>query len=110
MLTHLLFGCLKEKYSFNEGQKHNMKTLAVVISAFNEEKDRKDSGFCTFADEIIVVDNGSADATSKIARIYGAKIFKKNNRMLNVNKNYGLQRHTAIGYSVLMQMKRSRLN
>ncbi|MEK7592681.1 MAG: glycosyltransferase family 2 protein [Patescibacteria group bacterium] len=68
-----------------------MKTLAVVISAFNEEKKiERTLASVRFADEIIVVDNGSADATSKIARIYGAKIFKKkNNRMLNVNKNYG---------------------
>ncbi|MBI5613851.1 glycosyltransferase family 2 protein [Candidatus Gottesmanbacteria bacterium] len=68
-----------------------MKTLSIVISALNEEKK---IGRCLssvkWADEIIVVDNGSLDATSKIARSLGAKVFKqKNNNMLNVNKNFG---------------------
>ena len=68
-----------------------MKTLSVVISALNEEKKiGRTLSSVRFADEIIVVDNGSTDETSKIARSFGAKVFKrKNNKMLNVNKNYG---------------------
>lgn len=55
-----------------------MSTLSVVINAQNVEKDlsRCLSSVKNLADEIVVVDQGSTDSTSKIAKEFGAKIFK----------------------------------
>ena len=66
-------------------------TVSVVVSAFNSEKK---IGAClkssSFADEIIVVNNSSTDKTLEIAKKYTSNIFnRKNNMMLNVNKNFG---------------------
>ncbi|MEN9407266.1 MAG: hypothetical protein RLZZ455_482 [Candidatus Parcubacteria bacterium] len=74
-----------------------MKKLSVVISAYNEEKRL---AAClksvSFADEIIVVDNQSSDATVEVAKKYHAKIYSKpNNLMLNVNKNFGFTKATG---------------
>ncbi len=70
---------------------NNNSRLSVVISAYNEENNIKDCIVSVkFADEIIVVDNESTDNTSKIAKEAGSLVFsKKNNLMLNVNKNFG---------------------
>lgn len=74
-----------------------MSSISVVISAFNEEKKIK---LClqsvAWADEIIVVDNESTDATRDIAIKFGAKIFTRlNYAMLNVNKNFGFNQATS---------------
>lgn len=68
-----------------------MASVSVVISAYNEEdKIEKTLESVSWADEVIVVDNSSTDATSKISKKHGAKVFKRpNNPMLNVNKNFG---------------------
>lgn len=66
--------------------------LSIVISTYNRAESLartllsvKNLGF-----EIIVVDNESSDATSRVAKSYGAKVFKRpNSLMLNTNKNYG---------------------
>ena len=68
-----------------------MSTLSVVVSAFNEEKR---IGEClssvSWADELIVVDNESTDATKKIAEKNGAHVISRPNlQMLNKNKNVG---------------------
>lgn len=68
--------------------------VSVVISAYNEEKK---IGEClesvSWADEIIVVDNESADKTAVIAKKHGAVVMsRQNNLMLNVNKNYGFSK------------------
>lgn len=68
-----------------------METVSVVLSVRNEElKIERTLSSLGWADEIIVVDNGSTDKTADIARQYGAKVIRsKNNLMLNVNKNLG---------------------
>lgn len=68
-----------------------METVSVVLSVRNEElKIERTLSSIGWADEIIVVDNGSTDKTADIARQYGAKVIRsKNNLMLNVNKNLG---------------------
>ena len=74
-----------------------MNSLSVVISAFNEEERIKDclESVKNLASEIIFVDNSSYDRTLGIAKKYTDKIFiRKNNLMLNVNKNYGFSKAT----------------
>jgi len=71
-----------------------MNKINVVISAYNEEKNIKDClNSVKWADEIILVDNGSTDKTVKIAKKFTDKIFTQPNRlMLNINKNYGFSK------------------
>ena len=68
-----------------------METISVVLSVRNEElKIERTLSSLRWADEVIVVDNGSMDKTADIARQYGAKVIRSNNNlMLNVNKNLG---------------------
>lgn len=69
--------------------------ISVVVSAYNEEKKIEDclKSAKAIADELIVVDNSSADSTPAIAKNLGAKVFtKENNLMLNVNKNFGFSK------------------
>jgi len=75
-----------------------MNSLSVVISAFNEEAKIKDclESVKGLATEIVFVDNLSLDKTREIARKYTNKILtRKNNLMLNVNKNYGFSKATG---------------
>jgi len=67
------------------------KTLSVVISAYNEEKTLpRCLKSVSFADEIIVIDNSSSDATAAVAKKYNAIVYTRPNiLMLNTNKNYG---------------------
>lgn len=71
-----------------------METLSVVISAWNEEgKIARCLQSVAWADEIIVVDNNSTDATSEIAKKFEAKVYHQpNSPMLNRNKNYGFSK------------------
>lgn len=68
--------------------------ISVVISAYNEEKNIEDClKSASFADEIILVNNGSTDKTAEIATKYTSKIFtRQNNIMLNTNKNFGFSK------------------
>lgn len=74
-----------------------MEKISIVISAYNEEKKIEEClKSAIWADEIILVDNSSSDATAKIAQKYTAKIFTQPNRaMLNINKNHGFSKATG---------------
>lgn len=75
-----------------------METLTVVVSVRNEEKklERCLESTTRLADEIIVVDNESNDKTVSTAKKFTSNIFhKKNNPMLNVNKNFGFTKATS---------------
>ncbi len=69
--------------------------LSVVVSAYNEEKKIQDclDSVNGLADEIIVIDNQSLDGTVAIVKKYTKHIFsRKNNLMLNINKNFGFSK------------------
>ncbi|MEK7129799.1 MAG: glycosyltransferase family 2 protein [Patescibacteria group bacterium] len=71
-----------------------MKQISVVISARNEE-DKLDRCLASvaWADEVIVVDNESTDASVSIAKRHNATVYQRqNNLMLNVNKNFGFEK------------------
>lgn len=74
-----------------------MSSISVVISAFNEAEKIKDClSSVQWADEIIVIDNQSTDATAEIARSMKAKVYSEPNKlMLNHNKNLGFERATS---------------
>lgn len=74
-----------------------MATISVVVSAYNEELSlARCLSSVSWADEIIVVDNSSSDATAAIARKYTKKVFRQTNHlMLNINKNYGFSKATG---------------
>lgn len=71
-----------------------MVTVSAVISAYNEEEKIADClESVKWADEIVFVDNSSADKTAQIAKEHKAKVYTRpNNPMLNVNKNFGITR------------------
>lgn len=75
-----------------------MKTLSVVITAFNEEKNIKDClESVSFADEIIVVDNSSSDKTVEIAKKFTKKVFTQKNdpSSIDLQKNLAIQKATS---------------
>src|SRR3989344_500962 len=74
-----------------------MKTISVVISAYNEEKNiEKCLRSVAWSEEIILVDNTSLDKTAALAKKYSRHIYKRpNNPMLNTNKNYGFSKATG---------------
>ncbi len=56
--------------------------LTVIIPCLNEEQgiERVLSRMPAFVDEVIVVDNGSTDRTSEVARSFGAMVIRENVR------------------------------
>ena len=72
-------------------------TLSVCIITFNEEANiaRTLQSVKDLADEIIVVDSGSADATVAIARSHGAKVFPEPWKGFAVQKNSCLAKATC---------------
>lgn len=74
-----------------------MKKFSIVISAWNAADNLvRTLSSVRWADEIVLVDNASTDATAQIARKFGVKIFRRpNNPMLNVNKNFGFNKATG---------------
>ena len=64
--------------------------LSICIIAHNEEEKLGDTlESARFADEVIVVDCGSSDATPILARSFGVRLFSRPNLTnLNVNKNF----------------------
>ena len=72
-----------------------MNKLSAVVSAFNEEKNiERCLKSLKFADEIIVVDNGSEDKTKTLAKKYTNKIFDQKNDPKNIDlqKNFGFDK------------------
>ncbi len=66
--------------------------ISVVISTRNRAESliRTLRSVRKLANEIIIVDNESADNTADVAKQFGARLFSRaNNLMLNVNKNFG---------------------
>lgn len=75
-----------------------MNKLSVVVSAYNEEKRIAQClKSCSFADEIIVVDNHSLDRTAEIATKYASKIIAQENNPLAIDllKNIGFDKATS---------------
>ncbi len=72
-------------------------TLSVCIIAHNEEENLSRAlQSVRFADEVIVVDCESTDATAAIAARSGAKVFSRPNlRNLNANKNFAFDQATC---------------
>ena len=68
--------------------------ISAVITAFNEESKIEDClKSVRFCDEIIFIYAESRDNTVNIVKKYKAKVFsRKNNPMLNVNKNFGFSK------------------
>lgn len=63
--------------------------LSVAIATFNEEKNIGDclNSVKDIADQIIIVDGSSTDATVAIAKSFGAKVYiKENNPNFHINK------------------------
>ena len=82
--------------------------VSIVIPVFNGEnylKDAIDSAINqTYSNcEIIVVNDGSSDATEKIAKSYGKKIryYKKENGGVSTALNLGLEKMTGDYFSWL---------
>lgn len=74
-----------------------MNKISAVISAYNEEKNiERCLKSLAFADEIIVVDNGSEDKTVDLAKKYTDKIFsqKNNPKEIDMQKNLGFEKAT----------------
>ncbi len=74
-----------------------MATVSVVLATFNEEKNLPDclSSVKNLADEIIVVDGGSADKTVEIASSFGAKIkITTNPKIFHINKQKAIDMAT----------------
>lgn len=71
-----------------------MKTLSVVLATFNEEKTLFDclESVKNLADEIVIVDGTSKDATVDIAKQFGAKILvTQNHAIFHINKQKALE-------------------
>ena len=72
--------------------------LAVLILTRNEEKNIRDClKSVSFADEVLVVDSGSQDATCRIASSMGASVYEHDmdDTGFAGQRNYALQKTTA---------------
>lgn len=73
-----------------------MKKLSVILPAYNEENYIKDAIFSvSFADEIIVIDSFSTDATATIAKDMGCKIIKRKFDNFSNQKNAAIKEATG---------------
>src|ERR1035437_2781089 len=75
-----------------------MSKISAVISAFNEEANiERCLKSLSFADEIVVVDNGSSDKTAEISKKYTDKVFnqKNNPAEIDLQKNFGFEKATG---------------
>ncbi len=72
-----------------------MAKLSVVINAYNVENDlpRSISSVKSFADEIVVIDQGSSDSTAAVAKKLGAKVFDhKSVDYVELARNYAISK------------------
>ncbi|MBL6997495.1 MAG: glycosyltransferase family 2 protein [Phycisphaerales bacterium] len=73
-----------------------MPTLSVILITKNEEVDLPAClKSVAFADEIIIVDNGSTDRTPEIAQEFGAKFFTEKWHGFGPQKNLSLSKATC---------------
>ncbi len=75
-----------------------MKTISAIVVAKNEEKMiRECLASLSFCDEIIVIDNGSEDATLEISKKMDAKIFeyKSADKDFSDLRNFGASKTTT---------------
>jgi len=87
--------------------------LSVAMATFNEERNIEAclNSIRGWADEIILVDGGSKDETTKIAQRCGAKVTITDNPLIfHINKQKAVDFQQTIGFSSWMPMKASRSN
>lgn len=75
-----------------------MGKISACLSVFNEEKNiERCLKSLSFADEILVVDNGSTDKTLELAKKYTKKIFSQKNNpdKIDIQKNFGFEKATG---------------
>lgn len=73
-----------------------MPKLTVIIPTFNEEAYLEDALFSvSFADEIIVIDSFSTDATPEIAKKYATKFLQRKFDNFSNQKNFALKEATG---------------
>jgi glycosyltransferase involved in cell wall biosynthesis len=73
-----------------------MATLSVILITKNEEADLPAClESVSFADEIIIVDNGSTDRTQEIAKQHNAKFFSEDWHGFGPQKNLSLSKTTC---------------
>src|SRR3989344_7836567 len=71
-----------------------MAKLSVVLATYNEENNIADclKSVNGFANEIIIIDGGSEDRTSEIAKSFGAKVtIVPNPPIFHINKQKALE-------------------
>ncbi len=66
-----------------------MNISAIVIAKNEEESIKRCLGLLSFADELIVVDNGSTDRTVALARQIGAKVYREPKNDFALLRNRG---------------------
>lgn len=67
--------------------------LSVIIIAKNAENDIVDAvSSVKFADEIVVIDNGSEDRTVEISQKQGVKVFLSSSNDFSEQRNFGLKK------------------
>lgn len=73
-----------------------MSRVAVLILTFNEEKHIVDCiRSASFADEIVVIDSGSKDATIELAKSLGAKVVVHKMEGFAAQRNFALEQTDA---------------
>ena len=70
-----------------------MEKISVAIITHNEERNIRDClESVKWADEIVVVDNGSIDGTLKICQEYGARVYQEGWKGYSAQKNSAIEK------------------